>query len=122
MRPRLRERFVFMPMVVMSLGVCLGLTACGSDDDAGAIKTLSWTAVADSSVLGYKVYWGTESRSYEGNADAGPNPTYTVKGLTPGQTYFFAVSAYNSEGESALSAEVSSLAESDWSRLRTEGK
>jgi hypothetical protein len=122
MRPCFRERFVFMPMVVMSLGICLGLSACGSDDDAGATKTLSWTAVADSSVLGYKVYWGTESRNYAGNADAGPDPTYTVKGLTPGQTYFFAVSAYSAGGESALSAEVTSLAESDWSRLRTEGK
>ena len=121
MHPCFRERSVFMPMVVMSLGICLGLSACGSDDDAGATKTLSWTAVADSSVLGYKVYWGTESRNYEGNADAGPNPTYTVKGLTPGQTYFFAVSAYSAGGESALSTEVSSLAESDWSRLRTEG-
>ena len=122
MLPCFRERFVSMPLVVMSLGVCLGLSACGSDDDAGATKTLSWTAVADSSVLGYKVYWGTESHNYEANADAGPSPTYTVNGLTPGQTYFFAVSAYSSEGESALSAEVSSLAESDWSRLRTEGK
>jgi hypothetical protein len=122
MRPCFRERFVFMPMVVMSLGICLGLSACGSDDDAGATKTLSWTAVADSSVLGYKVYWGTESRNYAGNADAGPDPTYTVKGLTPGQTYFFAVSAYSAGGESALSVEVTSLAESDWSRLRTEGK
>ena len=53
MLPCFRERFVSMPMVVMSLGVCLGLSACGSDDDAGATKTLSWTAVADSSVLVY---------------------------------------------------------------------
>ena len=122
MRPCFVHRLVSVHVLVMSLGVCLGLTACGSDDDAGATRTLSWTAGADSLVLGYKVYWGTESRNYEANADAGPNPTYTVKGLTPGQTYFFAVSAYSSGGESALSAEVSSLAESDWSRLRTEGK
>ena len=121
MCPCFLHRLVSVPVLVLSLGVYLGLTACGSDDDAGASKTLSWTAVADSSVLGYKVYWGTESGQYEANADAGPNPTYTVKGLIPGQTYFFAVSAYNSGGESALSAEVSSLAESDWSRLRTEG-
>lgn len=122
MLPCFLRRLVSMPVLVLSLGFYLALTACGSSDDTGASKTLSWTAVPDASVLGYKVYWGTESHSYDSNADAGPNPSYTVKGLTPGQTYFFAVSAYNSGGESALSAEVSSLAESQWSRLRTEGK
>jgi hypothetical protein len=94
------------------LGFSLSLTACGSDDEGpGASKTLSWTAVSEPSVLGYKLYWGTMSHAYDSNVDVGQNVSYTLSGLQPGTTYFFAVSAYNSGGESALSAEVSSLAE-----------
>ena len=110
MRPCFIHRLVSVSVLLLSLGFYLGLAACGgSNDDAGASKTLSWTAVPDSSVQGYKVYWGTESHHYDSNADAGPNASYTVSGLRPGATYFFAVSAYNSGGESALSAEVTSL-------------
>ena len=94
------------------LGCSLSLAACGSDDEGpGASKTLSWTAVPEPSVLGYKLYWGTMSHAYDSNVDVGQNVSYTLSGLQPGMTYFFAVSAYSSGGESALSAEVSSLAE-----------
>ena len=51
------------------------------------------------------------SHQYESNADVGPTPSYTVSGLQAGAVYFFAVSAYNEGGESALSAEVSSQVE-----------
>lgn len=112
MRPCFLHRLVSVPVLVLSLGLCLALAACGSDDEGpGASRTLSWTAVPDSSVLGYKVYWGTDSHSYEANGDAGPNPTYTVTGLSAGTTYFFAVSAYSSGGESGLSDEVSGVAQ-----------
>jgi hypothetical protein len=112
--------FCFQPLftilIVRSiLGIVLvaGIVGCGSSDDAAdtGTKTLSWTAVPDPSVLGYKAYWGTSTRHYESNADAGANTSYTVTGLRHGATYFFAVSAYNSGGESGLSAEVSSVVE-----------
>ena len=55
------------------LGFSLSLTACGSDDEGpGASKTLSWTAVSEPSVLGYKLYWGTMSHAYDSNVDVGP--------------------------------------------------
>jgi hypothetical protein len=96
-------------MLRFVLGFYLALAACGSDDDGGASKTLSWTAAPESSVLGYKLYWGTNSRQYDSHVDVGPEVSYTLTGLRPGTTYFFAVSAYNSGGESALSSEVSSF-------------
>lgn len=112
MRPCFRHRLVSVPVLALSLGFYLGQAACGSDDEGpGASNTLSWTAVPDSSVLGYKVYWGTESHYYEANVDAGPNPTYTVSGLSAGTMYFFSVSAYSSAGESGLSDEVSGVAQ-----------
>jgi hypothetical protein len=76
---------------------------------------LSWTAPTqnvDGSALtnlaGYKVYWGTGSRSYPNTADvSGASSTSHTLALNPG-TYFFAVTALDSSGnESAFSGEVS---------------
>jgi Fibronectin type III domain len=104
--------------VVFSIFFAAILGGCGSDGAAGgdmapegATKTVSWTAVPDPSVLGYKIYWGTMSHQYESRADVGPNTSYAVSGLRHGTTYFFAVSAYNTGGESGLSNEVSTLVE-----------
>ena len=101
------------------LGIFLvtGTAGCGSGDDApsgdtaGGSKNLSWTAVSDPSVLGYKVYWGTSSNTYESQVDVGANTSYIITGLRRGTTHFFAVSAYSGDGEGLPSAEVSSLVE-----------
>lgn len=101
------------------LGILLvaGTARCGSGGDApsgdtaGGSKMLSWAAVSDPSVLGYKAYWGTSSQNYESHTDVGVNTSYTITGLRHGTTYFFAVSAYGGDGESVPSAEVSSLVE-----------
>jgi len=73
--------------------------------------TLTWTANGEPDLAGYKVYVGTASGTYSfpGSAFLTGNVTsYTVSTLPKGQTYFFAISAYDSAGnESGLSAEVS---------------
>jgi len=73
--------------------------------------TLTWTANGEPDLAGYKIYVGTASGTYSfpGSAFATGNVTsYTISTLPKGQTYFFAISAYDSAGnESALSAEVS---------------
>lgn len=104
-------------LVYSMLGMVAGTAGCGSGDDApsgdtaGGSKNLSWTAVSDPSVLGYKAYWGTSSHNYESHVDVGANTSYTITGLRHETTYFFAVSAYSGDGESLPSAEVSSLIE-----------
>ena len=73
--------------------------------------TLTWTANRESDLAGYKIYIGTASGAYSFPGSpfvAGTVTSYTVAGLPKGQTYVFAVSAYDSTGnESGLSVEVS---------------
>lgn len=86
---------------------------CISAAFAGS-TTLSWyppTVNEDGTPLtdlaGYKIYYGTVSRSYSKSIDVGNNTTKTVSGLSEGATYYFAVTAYNtSHKESKYSNEI----------------
>lgn len=73
--------------------------------------TLTWTANGEPDLAGYKIYVGTVSGTYNYPGSAfvtGKVTSYTVFNLPKGQTYVFAMSAYDSAGnESVLSAEVS---------------
>ncbi|OXM83281.1 polysaccharide lyase family 8 super-sandwich domain-containing protein [Paenibacillus rigui] len=66
--------------------------------------TLSWTAV--SGAAGYRIKYGTQPGVYTGTVNTGASTTGAVTGLTNGTTYYFAVTAYNTSGESVPSAEV----------------
>jgi hypothetical protein len=84
----------------------------------GAIA-LAWDANLQANVAGYKLYYGTASRSYPDSVDtgslapsAGGTVRYTITGLAPGQIYYIAATAYDaSKAESNLSNEVSGVAE-----------
>lgn len=69
--------------------------------------TLTWNAVTGTPVSGYKVYVGEAPRLYTRTIDVGTVTSSTVNSLTVGRTYYFAVTAYNSAGESPQSNEVS---------------
>jgi fibronectin type 3 domain-containing protein len=66
---------------------------------------LAWDTNANTT--GYHLHYGAASRSYTVSVDTKLVTAYTVTGLVPGATYYFAVSAYNATGESPLSNEVS---------------
>lgn len=68
--------------------------------------TLTWNA-ATGTVSGYKVYVGEAPRLYTRTLNVGAVTSSTVSNLTVGRTYYFAVAAYNSAGESPPSNEVS---------------
>lgn len=69
--------------------------------------TLTWDAVADSSLQGYKIYYGIASKNYTAAVDVGNATTHALTELADGTTYYFAVTAYGSPGESAYSVELS---------------
>ena len=91
---------------------CIGLSfAILSAASAGfaADVALQWDPNTEPTLGGYNVYYGTSSGSYGTNADVGNLTTFTVTGLSPGATYYFATTAYNSTrtSESGFSNEVS---------------
>ena len=69
--------------------------------------TLAWNASSDPSVAGYFLYYGPAAGVYTNRIDIGNSTTTSMSGLNEGETYHFAVSAYNSTGaESGLSADI----------------
>ncbi len=68
--------------------------------------TLTWNA-ATGTVSGYKIYVGEAPRLYTRTITVSNVTSSTVNSLTVGRMYYFAVTAYNSAGESAPSNEVS---------------
>ena len=74
----------------------------------GAQLTMAWDPNTESDLAGYMVYYGTASRSYGTPIDVGKVTTYTLTGLASGQTYYIALTAYDtSDNESGFSNEVS---------------
>lgn len=79
----------------------------GGGGGATSSAVLSWNAVTATPVSGYKVYVGEAPRLYTRTISVGTVTSSTVSSLTVGRTYYFAVTAYNSAGESSQSTEVS---------------
>ncbi len=80
-----------------------GVTAAGGTNQA----TISWPAVANST--SYNIYWSTTSGVSKANGTkvAGVTSPYVKTALSAGTNYYFIVTAVNSVGESAASAQVS---------------
>jgi hypothetical protein len=74
---------------------------------AGSV-TVTWDRNAEPDVVGYRVFWGTQSGVYTISQAVGNLTTWTVNDLAPGATYYFAVQAVSADGlTSPLSQEVS---------------
>jgi hypothetical protein len=58
-------------------------------------------------VAGYKVYYGTSPGKYGPGFTVGNVITYELTGLTKGQKYYLAITAYDKSGkESKFSTEI----------------
>ena len=80
--------------------------ASGGGGGTTSSAALAWNAVTGT-ISGYKVYVGEAPRLYTRTITVGTGTSTTVSSLTRGRTYYFAVTAYNSAGESTPSNEVS---------------
>ena len=60
--------------------------------------TLTWEPNPEPNLAGYKIHYGLQSRDYTSSIDVGNQTSYTLTGLTEGQTYYFAATAYDTAG------------------------
>ena len=69
---------------------------------------LAWQPSPDAGVAGYKIYYGGASQTYTNSIDVGNVTNGIVTGLAGGTLYYFAATAYGTNGvESDFSNEVS---------------
>ena len=88
--------------------VTLLLVICWATPLHGASITLGWYQDANAAIAGFNVYYGTASQDYMSSVQTGPQPFCDIHDLDEGTTYYFAVSAFDSNGvESGLSPEIS---------------
>jgi hypothetical protein len=87
--------------------VTLTVSSSSQPPPSATTATLAWNPVTDLTSGGYKVHVGTASGLYTRIIDVGNITSYIIDGLPTATTYYFAVTAYNSAGESVPSNEVS---------------
>ncbi len=93
-----------MLKIASAISFVLLLNIPGYTDDVNA----SWDPNSESDLAGYRIYYGTQSGSYNTNVDAGNATSVEIKGLQTNTTYYFAATAYDVAGnESTFSQEVS---------------
>ncbi len=120
--PSKNFQFLFLLVILFSLIIigCEGCGGGGNGNKSSSTKfvTLSWdppttnvdgTPVTD--LTGYRIYYGLSSRNYSWVIEVGNVTTYKIENLSP-NTYYFAVTAYDTSGnESDYSNEVSKIIE-----------
>jgi hypothetical protein len=72
------------------------LLLCGRME--GGKVSLAWNPDSNENVAGYMLYYGQFSQKYTTTINVGTSASTTVEGLNDGETYYFAVSAYNVRG------------------------
>jgi hypothetical protein len=89
------------------LGCCLAFIPPVVQSASANSATVQWAANSESDLAGYKVYQGITAGSYGPAIDAGKSTTYIASNLQPGLTYYFAVTAHDTNGnESPPSTEM----------------
>lgn len=104
--------------------ICIFFLAGFSATAKAADVTLAWDANTESNLAGYKLYYDGDSdtEQYQGvganegdspviiyleDLDDSENPSFTLTGLEDGQYYYFALTAFDTDGlESDFSDEV----------------
>jgi hypothetical protein len=93
--------------ILLIFAAAIIMAAVAAAAHAASDVTLVWDPNTDPDLAGYKIYWGTASRTYTNNVDVGNVTTYTIKGLPDGVVYFAATAYDKQKLESPYSNEVS---------------
>ena len=101
------SRLAIAAFFIFTLLLLFGPTPFSVAESWAKDITLEWDPNTEPDLGGYIVHYGTESGVYDHSLDVGNFTSAVISGLDPDLEYYFAVSAYNIEGEvSALSNEV----------------
>ena len=74
---------------------------------SGSVSFL-WNANSEADLAGYNLYVGNQTRIYSQVVNVGLVTNYALTGLSPGSTYYFALTAFNTAGlESDFTPELS---------------
>ncbi len=95
---------------VRTLGILIGLLLLLGVPMAAQADSVSltWDPNTEPDLAGYKLYMGTSPGSYSQIFDVGHVTSYTVSNLVAGDTYYFALTAYDIyANESGFSTELS---------------
>ena len=96
-----------MPKTSRSIILLALLVLFAAPLHAGSV-TVTWDANTEADIVGYTVFYGTQSGIYTTSRSVGNLTMWTAQDLTEGQTYYFAVQAVSGDGlTSPLSQEVS---------------
>lgn len=104
--------FTLISLIIILAG-CGGGVSVGNNSSATGSVALEWnipTSYVDGTPtlgpVGFKVYYGTSSRSYTNTVDVKEATRCIIGSLSPGN-YYFAITAYDTSGiESDFSAEL----------------
>src|SRR5437016_197096 len=99
-----REHFTHGPRVrrshfrvlLLALAFLLGSTSVVH------AATATWNANPETNIAGYILSYGTQTGVYSTSIDVGNVTTWPVATLTPGQTYYFVVKAYNTSAMTSV--------------------
>jgi hypothetical protein len=89
--------FVRQPLLVLIALLLLCLRA----PVWAANVILTWSPSTSPAATGYEVYYGLASSNYTASVDAGATTNFTVTGLGPGLTYYFAVRTYDASNDAS---------------------
>jgi hypothetical protein len=89
--------------IVLYLLLLVFLPSLGS----AASLLVSWNANTESTLAGYRLYYGTQTGTYGTPVSLGKVTSHQLANLSTGRTYYVALTAYDTSGrESTYSSEV----------------
>jgi hypothetical protein len=86
------------PVIVIAAVLLHGILLSVSPAQAVDVQ-LAWDPSPSPQATGYLLYYGTASGQYSESVDTGQATTAALSGLQAGQTYYFAVLAYDAAGD-----------------------